>query len=116
MEGEMLKGHLDMIVLAALAGAPAHGYAVIQEIRRRSGGAFDLPEGTVYPALHRLEQQGFLASRWTKGDTGRERRTYSLTRSGRRALADRRAVWHRFAAAIGGLFEESAHAAARPHR
>jgi len=50
----MLKGHLDMIVLAALSSAPAHGYAVIQEIQRRSGGAFELPEGTIYPALHRL--------------------------------------------------------------
>jgi transcriptional regulator len=110
MEGEMLKGHLDMIVLAALAAAPAHGYAVIQEIRRRSGGAFDLPEGTVYPALHRLEQQGLLASRWTKSDTGRERRVYSLTRTGRRALTDRHAVWQRFAAAIAGLFGETAHA------
>jgi len=116
MEGEMLKGHLDMIVLAALAGAPAHGYAVIQEIRRRSGGAFDLPEGTVYPALHRLEQQGLLASRWTRSESGRERRVYALTRSGRRALADHHAVWQRFAAAIGGLFAETAHAAAGSHR
>ena len=60
MEGEMLKGHLDMIVLAALAPGPAHGYAVIEEIKRRSGQAFDLPEGTIYPALHRLEQAGLL--------------------------------------------------------
>ena len=52
----MLKGHLDMIVLATLARAPAHGYGVIQEIKRRSGGAFDLLEGTIYPALHRLEK------------------------------------------------------------
>jgi DNA-binding PadR family transcriptional regulator len=61
MEGEMLKGHLDMIVLAVLSSGPAHGYAVIEEIKRRSGGAFDLPEGTVYPVLHRLEQAGLLA-------------------------------------------------------
>ena len=60
----MLKGHLDMIVLAALAAGPAHGYAVIEEIRRKSRQAFDLPEGTIYPALHRLEQAGLLASRW----------------------------------------------------
>ena len=58
----MLKGHLDMIVLAALSSGPAHGYAVIQEIQRRSGGAFELPEGTIYPALHRLEQAGLLAA------------------------------------------------------
>src|SRR6516164_10059309 len=58
MEGEMLKGHLDMIVLAALSAGPAHGYAVIEEIRRKSGQAFDLSEGTIYPALHRLDQAG----------------------------------------------------------
>jgi transcriptional regulator len=116
MEGEMLKGHLDMIVLAALASGPAHGYAVIQEIRRRSSGAFDLPEGTVYPVLHRLEQKGLLGSRWTTAESGRERRVYALTRSGRRALADQRAVWRRFAAAIGGLFGETGDAAAEPGR
>src|SRR5262249_9265414 len=60
MEGEMLKGHLDMIVLAALAPGPSHGYGIIQEIRERSRGAFDLPEGTIYPALHRLEKAGYL--------------------------------------------------------
>src|SRR5260370_3030320 len=109
MEGEMLKGHLDMIVLAALAGGPAHGYAVIQEIRRRSGGAFDLPEGTIYPALHRLEQGGLLNSRWTAGESGRQRRVYSLTRSGRRALPDQRAVWRRVSHARGGMLGESTH-------
>ena len=100
----MLKGHLDMIVLAALAAAgPAHGYAVIEEIKRRSGGAFDLPEGTIYPALHRLEQGGFLKSSWTTADSGRRRRVYTLTRTGNRALVERRAVWKQFSDAIGGL-------------
>jgi transcriptional regulator len=116
MEGEMLKGHLDMIVLAALAGGPAHGYAVIQEILRRSCGAFDLPEGTVYPALHRLEKNGLLTSRWTVADTGRKRRTYTLTRRGRAALADQRAMWQRFSAAISGLFAETHSAAVRAGR
>src|SRR6202043_2166126 len=102
MEGEMLKGHLDMIVLAALADEPAHGYAVIQEIRHRSGGAFDLPEGTIYPALHRLEQSGLLSSRWTAGESGRQRRVYSLTRRGRRALAGQRAGWEGFWGGVGG--------------
>src|SRR5947209_14108743 len=89
MEGEMLKGHLDMIVLAALAAGPAHGYAVIEEIRRKSGEAFDLPEGTIYPALHRLEQAGLLSSRWVTAESGRRRRDYALTRQGSRALAER---------------------------
>ena len=116
MEGEILKGHLDMIVLAGLAGGPAHGYAVIQEIRRRSGGTFDLPEGTVYPALHRLEQKGLLSSRWTTSEAGRRRRVYALTRRGRSALADQRSVWDRFSHAIAGLLGEASHATARPDR
>ena len=118
MEGEVLKGHLDMIVLAALAGGPAHGYAVIQEINRRSGGTFDLPEGTIYPVLHRLEKNGLLSSRWTIADSGRKRRTYTLTRRGRSALADQRAMWERFAGAISGLFGETYRCACRksnPH-
>ena len=106
MEGEMLKGHLDMIVLAALAPGPAHGYAVIDEIKRRSAGAFDLPEGTIYPVLHRLEHSGLLAGRWVTADSGRRRRVYELTRRGERALAERRAVWERFSDAIGSLFGE----------
>jgi transcriptional regulator len=114
MEGEMLKGHLDMILLAALATGPAHGYAVIQEIHRRSGGAFELPEGTIYPALHRLEQAGFLGSRWTTADSGRQRRVYSLTKRGARALSEHRAVWHRFSDAIGGLLGQPGHATASP--
>lgn len=108
----MLKGHLDLIVLAALAEGPAHGYAVIETIRSRSGQAFDLPEGTIYPALHRLEQAGLLSSRWTIADSGRRRRVYALTRQGRRALADRRAVWERFSNAIGGLLGQHRHARA----
>jgi transcriptional regulator len=107
MEGEMLKGHLDMIVLAALAPGPAHGYAVIEELKRRSAGAFDLPEGTIYPVLHRLEQAGLLAGRWVTAESGRRRRVYELTRRGERALAERRAVWEQFSDAIGSLFKGS---------
>jgi transcriptional regulator len=103
MEGEMLKGHLDLIVLAALAAGPAHGYAVIEEIRRRSGDAFDLAEGTIYPALHRLEEAGLLSGRWVTAESGRRRRVYALTRRGNHALDERRAVWQQFSVAIGGL-------------
>jgi transcriptional regulator len=105
MEGEMLKGHLDMIVLAALAGGPAHGYAVIEAIKRKSGQELDLPEGTIYPALHRLEQAGLLSSRWVTADSGRRRRVYALTRRGKHALSEHRAIWRRFADAIGGLLD-----------
>mgnify|MGYP001598696145 CR=1 FL=1 len=116
MEGEILKGHLDMVVLAALAARPAHGYGIIQEIRDRSGGAFDLPEGTIYPVLHRLEEAGFLASRWTDGKGRRKRRVYSLTKRGSRALADRRALWSRFADAIGGFLGKTDDAAIQSSR
>jgi PadR family transcriptional regulator PadR len=107
MQGEMLKGHLDMIVLAALSPGPAHGYAVIEQIRRNSNGAFDLPEGTIYPVLHRLEQAGLLSSRWTVADSGRRRRVYALTKRGERALATQRAIWEQFADAVGGLLRGS---------
>jgi PadR family transcriptional regulator PadR len=99
MRAETLKGHLDGLVLATLADGPAHGYAVIDELKRRSGGAFDLPEGTVYPVLHRLEADGLLASEWSEG-SGRKRRVYRLTRRGRGALAGRRRDWKLFAGAV----------------
>src|SRR5689334_24924330 len=103
MDAEMLKGHLDAIVLAALETGPAHGYAIIETIRTRSGAVFDLPEGTVYPALHRLEQAGLLSSTWTTPPTGRRRRIYSLTKAGSAALADRRKAWGRFSPAVDTL-------------
>ncbi|HZT90432.1 MAG TPA: PadR family transcriptional regulator [Gaiellaceae bacterium] len=99
MTGEALKGHLDALVLAALRDAPLHGYAIIEELRRRSGGTFALPEGTVYPVLHRLEADGLLSSSWSAA-SGRRRRVYRLTRRGRAALARRRDDWRRFARAV----------------
>ena len=99
MNSETLKGHLDALVLAVLAGEPLHGYAVIEALRARSEGAFDLAEGTVYPVLHRLEADGLLASAWTEA-AGRRRRVYRLTRRGRSALARRRDEWSRFVHAV----------------
>lgn len=116
MEGEILKGHLDMIVLAALDASPAHGYAIIQEIRRRSGGAFDLPEGTIYPVLHRLEEAGLLASRWVEHAGERKRRVYSLTRKGTRSLTGHRDQWQRFADAIGNFVGNPAHVVSESRR
>jgi transcriptional regulator len=103
MEAEMLKGHLDPIVLAALEAGPAHGYAIIEAIKSRSDSTFDLPEGTVYPALHRLEQAGLLSSAWTTPPNGRRRRVYSLTKAGGTALAERRKAWRRFSQAVDTL-------------
>jgi PadR family transcriptional regulator, regulatory protein PadR len=99
---ELLKGHLDAVLLAVLEQGPQHGYAVIEALRAGSGGALDLPTGTVYPALHRLERAGLVTSDWhTVG--GRGRRAYHLTAAGRAALHEQRAVWDRFSAAITAL-------------
>src|SRR5262245_57221682 len=99
MKGETLKGHLDMLLLAAVQSVPAHGYAIIEELRRRSEGAFDLPEGTVYPALHRLERAGLLSSCWSS-QAPRRRRVYALTDRGRGALAAHERDWRRFSRGV----------------
>jgi DNA-binding PadR family transcriptional regulator len=99
MDRERLKGHLDLLLLAVLEDEPGHGYAVITRLRERSDGGFDLPEGTIYPALHRLERAGLLASDWEE-HAGRRRRAYTLTTAGHRALAAERASWTRFARGV----------------
>ena len=99
MDRERLKGNLDLLLLSVLSAGPAHGYAIIAELRHRSQGAFDLPEGTVYPALHRLEDAGLLASSWADAE-GRRRRVYALTDRGAAALAAERTQWRRFATGV----------------
>ena len=102
MSNEPLKGHLDLLLLQVLDDAPAHGYQVVCELRDRSGGAFALAEGTVYPALHRLERQGLLASDWDEQGP-RRRRIYRLTLKGRRSLQARRAEWTQFAVGVSAV-------------
>jgi PadR family transcriptional regulator PadR len=99
MRAESLKGHLDALLLAVLARGPLHGYAIIEELGRRSDGALALPEGTVYPALHRLEAAGLLTSAWSTAE-GRRRRVYELTRRGHRELGTRRGEWRAFVGAV----------------
>lgn len=94
-----MNGQLDSLILASLAEEPAHGYAVLQRLKQRSSGAFDLAEGTIYPALHRLERDGLLSSSWSI-QSGRRRRVYSLTSSGRATLRTRRRDWTQFARAV----------------
>jgi DNA-binding PadR family transcriptional regulator len=102
---QTLKGFLDPMILAVLADEPLHGYAVIEELKLRSGGELDLPEGTVYPALHRLERAGLLGSDWAEAHPGnaRRRRVYRLTGRGHTALAEREREWARFADGVGGV-------------
>lgn len=102
MRAETLKGHLDGILLAVLESEPRHGYAIMEALRVRSGGQVDLPTGTVYPALHRLERAGLVAASWSQAG-GRRRRVYKLTPAGRRALDTERSTWRDFSAAVSAL-------------
>ncbi len=104
MRAEELKGHLDALLLAALEGGPRHGYAVIEELRQSTGGTLDLPTGTIYPALHRLEEAGLIAGSWLVAG-GRRRRMYQLTPAGTRALSGKRAAWRDFAAMMTAALE-----------
>ena len=99
MRGQALKGHLDLLLLSIVATGPKHGYAVIESLRSSSEGAFDLPEGTIYPALNRLEREGLLGSDWSVV-RGRKRRTYHLTEAGGASLQDQRRGWEAFAVAV----------------
>jgi PadR family transcriptional regulator, regulatory protein PadR len=101
------SGHLDLLLLSALRDEALHGYAVIERVRSASGGRFDYPEGTVYPALHRLEDEGLLRSRWVEDAGERRRRVYELTRKGERALDSYRASWHEFVRGMSAVLEEA---------
>ena len=102
MTAEQLKGHLDALLLAVLEAEALHGYAIAEALRARSGGAFDLPSGTIYPALRRLELAGLVEGTWSEV-AGRRRRTSRLTGRGRATLAEERAAWRSFAGAVGAV-------------
>jgi PadR family transcriptional regulator PadR len=93
---------LEMLVLEVIAQGPSYGYEIAQTVAGRSGGTFEMKEGSLYPALHRLERYKFLKSLWREAD-GRRRKYYELTDAGRAELASRKQSWHRFAAAINGV-------------
>jgi DNA-binding PadR family transcriptional regulator len=93
---------LDGLILAVLEQGPGHGYAIMEMLQERSGGVFDLPTGSLYPALRRLERAGYVRSEWnTVG--GRQRRTYQLTAAGRTVLGTQRSEWRSFSALIDGV-------------
>jgi PadR family transcriptional regulator PadR len=104
MRAETLKGHLDGMLLAVLEDGPRHGYAIMEVLRTGSGGRFDLPTGTIYPALHRLERAGLVQTSWAEAG-GRRRRLYELTPAGRRALDTERGTWRDFSAAVTALLD-----------
>ena len=113
MRSERLKGHLDLLLLSVLSRGLGHGYEVITRLRDRSDGAFELPEGTVYPALHRLEEAGLLASAWDIV-SGRRRRIYRLTVAGEAALAEQSQQWSEFSGSVARVL--GAPAAVSPRR
>ena len=99
MRADLLRGHLDALLLAVLADAPGHGYELGRRLTQRSGGELGVPEGSLYPALHRLEGGGLVASAWSAGE-GRRRRVYRLTPAGRRAVSASRQEWRVFSSAV----------------
>jgi PadR family transcriptional regulator PadR len=103
-EAQVLKGHLDTLLLATLDDGPRHGYAVMEALREASGSRFDLPTGTIYPALRRLESAGLVDGSWSVVG-GRRRRTYELTAAGQRRLTGDRAAWRDFASAVTAILE-----------
>ena len=102
MRADVSRGHLDLLLLGAVAKEPRHGYAIVEAIRDASDGAFELGEGTVYPALYRLEAAGLRASD-ASPENGRRRRTYRLPATGRRELAAQRREWEGFVRAVDAV-------------
>ena len=102
------QGTLDMLVLHVLSLQAMHGYAIAQRVQQISRDMVRLNQGSLYPALHRLEQKGWLKAEWRRSETGREARFYALTRAGRKQLAVEKASWDRLTAAVQLIFNEGA--------
>lgn len=104
-KSEVLKGTLDMLILKVVAIGPLHGYAISQRIQQISRDFFQVPEGSLYPALHRLEDRGWLQAKWQETETGREAKFYSLTRAGRKRLSTEVHNWQRLSEAVALILE-----------
>jgi PadR family transcriptional regulator PadR len=99
-KADLLQGTLDMLVMRAVADEPLHGYALVHRLRLISGGRLHVPQGSLYPALHRLENQGFLKGEWAPTSTGRDAKSYRLTAKGRRRLGAEVTEWKELSRAI----------------
>jgi PadR family transcriptional regulator len=100
------QGTLDMLILQMLSLGPAHGYAIAQRLQQISRDAVQVNQGSLYPALHRLEQKRWLRAEWRQSETGREAKFYALTRAGQKQLAAERESWSRLTTAVNLIFEE----------
>ena len=102
-KSDLLQGTLDVLVLKVVALGPIHGYAIAQRLQQMSSSVLQVQQGSLYPALHRLEKRRWLKAEWAATDTGREARFYTLTRLGRQQLEEQRESWERLSAAISGI-------------
>ena len=100
-QSELLQGTLDLLILRTLAGGPMHGWGIAQRIQQLSRDALVVNQGSLYPALHRLEHQDWIEAEWGVSENNRQAKFYQLTRAGRKQLADETESWTRFAAAVG---------------
>ena len=100
------QGTLDMLILQILSVEPAHGYRIAQRLEQISRSVVQVNQGSLYPALHRLEQKGWLHAKWKQSETGREAKFYCLTSAGRRQLAVEKNSWARLSGAVNLIFEE----------
>lgn len=106
-KSDLLQGTLDMLILKLVALRPMHGYGIAQRIRQVSNEVLQVQQGSLYPALYRLEKRGWLQAKWGEAETGREARFYALTRAGRKQLEDETANWDRLSAAISMIMRTS---------
>jgi PadR family transcriptional regulator len=102
-KSDLLQGTLDMLILKVVALGPIHGYAIAQRLQQMSRDVLQVQQGSLYPALHRLEKRRWLRAEWAATDTGREARFYALTALGRKQLGEQRANWDRLSTAISGI-------------
>ncbi len=102
---DLLQGTLDLLILKALAHGPMHGWGIAQRLAQMSSEALQVQQGSLYPAVHRLERQGWVRSKWGASENNRRARYYELTRAGRRRLEDETETWKRFAAAVSLVLE-----------
>ena len=102
-KSDLLQGTLDVLILKVVALGPIHGYAIAQRLQQMSGSVLQVQQGSLYPALHRLEKRRWLRASWAASDTGREARFYSLTALGRKQLEEQSENWDRLSTAISGI-------------
>jgi transcriptional regulator len=103
VKSDLLQGTLDVLILKVVALGPTHGYAIAQRLQQMSGDVLQVQQGSLYPALHRLEKRRWLTAEWAASETGREARFYTLTKLGRQQLDEQRANWDRLSAAVSGI-------------